>query len=89
LTLPRHETWLLRNTFKAKCMLAGICGTCKPPRHVVVPIGPLIERFGADAKTREVAERITRRACGARTNLSVVLIDTDPAAWSGGATQCF
>jgi hypothetical protein len=46
-TLPPRETWpALRNTLKAKRMLAGICGTCKPPRHVVVPIGPLIERFG-------------------------------------------
>jgi hypothetical protein len=82
--LPPRETWPdLRNTLKAKCMLAGICGTCKPPRHVVVPIGPLIERFGADAKTREVAERITCMACGAKVRLAVVPIDTDPAAWSG------
>jgi hypothetical protein len=80
MTLPPHETWPdLRNTLNAKCMLAGICGTCKPARHVVVPIGPLIERFGAVAKTREVAERITCKSCGAKVHLSAVPIDTDPA----------
>ena len=60
-------------------MLAGICGTCKPARHVVVPIGPLIERFGADAKTRDVADRITCKECGAKVHLSVVRIDTAPS----------
>jgi hypothetical protein len=79
MTLPSPETWPdLRSTLHAKCMLAGICGTCNPPRHVVVPVGPLIERFGAGAKTREVAGRITCKACGAKVNLSVVPIDTDP-----------
>ena len=80
MSLPDRCTWPdLRNTLNAKCMLAGICGTCKPARHVVVPIGPLIERFGADAKTREVVDRITCKACGTRVHLSVVPIDTDPA----------
>jgi hypothetical protein len=60
-------------------MLAGICGTCKPARQVVVPIGPPIERFGADAKTRDVTDRITCKACGAKVYLSVVRIDTAPS----------
>jgi hypothetical protein len=79
-TVPPRETWPdLRNTLDAKCMLAGICGTCKPARHVVVSVGPLIERFGADAKIRDVADRITCNGCGAKLHLSVVPIDTDPA----------
>ena len=80
MSLPDRSTWPdLRNTLNAKCMLAGICGTCKPARHVVALIGPLIERFGAATKTCDVAERITCKACGAKVNLSVVPIDTWPA----------
>jgi hypothetical protein len=79
MTVSPRESWPdLRNTLNVKCMLAGICGTCKPPRHVVVPIGPLIERFGAEAKTRAVSERITCKACGAKVHLSVVPVDTAP-----------
>jgi hypothetical protein len=79
MSLPDRSTWPdLRNTLNAKCMLVGICGTRKPARHVVVQVGPLIERFGADAKTREVADRIACKACGTKVNLSVVPIDTEP-----------
>jgi len=33
-------------------------------------IKPLIERFGAGAQTRKVADRITCKACGARVHFS-------------------
>jgi hypothetical protein len=62
-------------------MIAGICGNCNPIRPIKILLGPLIERYGPDVKTRDVMDRITCAACGAKMPVSLVPISTRPKGY--------
>lgn len=70
--LPPRSSWpSLASTLDAGMMIAGTCGACQPPRRIDIPLGPLIERYGPDAKTRDVMDRVTCAACGGRVTVSL------------------
>jgi hypothetical protein len=62
----------LLETHEAGMSITGTCGHCVPPRHIEADMASLIERLGAEVKTRDVMKRMTCSVCGTKVFATLV-----------------
>ena len=78
-TSDRSKWPSLAETQASGLAIAGICGTCRPPRRILVDMAVAIERLGPDEKTRDVMDRVTCSECGAKVAATLTPLRMGPA----------
>ena len=67
-----RSSWpTMANTHALGMFIAGICGTCQPPRRVAVDMAAAIAKVGGETKTRDVMDRVTCSVCGSKVPVSL------------------